>query len=252
MGSAFLAIDCGNSRLKTTLFQDSVCVETTAFDSKDIEGVLLYMESRGVDSAAMVSVGHTDVRMVETVRQAVDDRFLLLTHNTPLPIVIGYDTPETLGLDRVAAAAGAYSLYSGRTCVVADAGTALTVDLLDAEGTFWGGTISPGISMQFRALHEGTHSLPEVSLRDYPVDAGGKVPGNTRTAIAVGVVDGMVDRLYCARRPGTVMVVTGGDGDLLYRKLMEREHPDGMDIVYIPYLVALGLKYIFDEYEKGI
>lgn len=227
-------------------------METTVFDSKDIEGVLLYMERHGVDSAAVVSVGHTDIRMIETVRQAVDDRFLLLTHNTPLPIVIGYDTPQTLGLDRVAAAAGAYSLYSGRACVVVDAGTALTVDVLDAEGTFLGGTISPGISMQFKALHEGTHRLPEVSLSEYPVDSVGKVARDTRTAIATGVVDGMVDRLYCAQRPGAVMAVTGGDGEILYRKLMEREHPDGAEIVYLPYLVAQGLKYIFDEYEKGI
>lgn len=263
MQSRFMAIDCGNSRLKSTLFHGDEPVETKVFSSADVEGVLTFMESGGVTDVAMVSVGHTDVRMVETFRQNVDGRFLLLTHHTPLPIGVIYDTPSTLGLDRVAAAAGARFLFPGRRCVVVDAGTALTVDLLTEEGDFAGGTISPGVTMQFKALHEGTSMLPEVTAVDYTervekaLASGNDIHDlrwarNTRDAIAVGVMEGMADRLCCSVQPGDMMVITGGDGNLLYNLMKMRIPVAGdVDIVESRHLVAIGLKYIYDEYEKS-
>ncbi len=263
MLTRFMAIDCGNSRLKTTLFRDNEPVETKVFPSTDVEGVLTCMEGNDISAVAMVSVGHTDVRMIETLRQNVNGRFLLLTHHTPLPIGVIYDTPSTLGLDRVAAAAGAAALFPGRRCVVVDAGTALTVDLLTEEGCFAGGTISPGVSMQFTALHEGTSLLPELSAEDiaalmqkaekgFDAEYDLRWARNTKDAIAAGVINGMADRLLCSANSGDMIVITGGDGNMLYNLMKLRmPHSEGIEVVETPHLVAIGLKYIYDEYEKS-
>lgn len=252
MDKVFMAIDCGNSRLKATVFPKEGSGEevvSQVFEVKDLEGLLLFMEKMGVEAAAMVSVGGTDVRMVETLRQAVDDEFMLLTHSTPLPIRIGYATPATLGLDRVAAAAGAASLFPGKECVVADAGTALTIDLLTADGLFAGGSISPGVSMRFVSLHSGTALLPLVDAESLSTD--GRWARDTKSAIAAGVVEGMADQLQCSMKPGAILILTGGDGNLLYNVLMRRDFlPHDAEIILSPNLVALGLRYIFDEYEK--
>ncbi|MDE6295418.1 MAG: type III pantothenate kinase [Muribaculaceae bacterium] len=260
MESGFLAIDCGNTRLKTTLFTGGSPAEVCAFGSADVEGLLTYMELNGVEGAAMVSVGRTDVRLVETVRQGVADNFLLLTHNTPLPISIGYETPDTLGLDRVAAAAGARCVCRQCDCVIADAGTALTVDYLTAGGVYRGGTISPGVRMQLSALHEGTHLLPHITVAEcgeYYREMGydlrrNRCARNTRSAIIEGVVGGVIDRLRCSVSAGEKLLVTGGDGELLCKLLNGCDGLSSGAVISAPHLIAVGLKYIFDEYEKVI
>lgn len=260
MDSRFLAIDCGNSRLKTTLFAGDVPAEVRVFESSDVEGLLIYIEENGVDSSAMVSVGRTDIRLVETVRQGVSGNFLLMTHNTALPLTISYDTPATLGLDRVAAAAGARRMCPQSDCVIADAGTALTVDYLTATGIYSGGTISPGVRMQFNALHEGTHLLPAITAgecAEHYREAGydmnhSRWARNTRSAIIEGVVGGIIDRLRCSVAPGVRLLITGGDGELLYKLLNGCDSQLSGATIFAPHLIAVGLKYIFDEYEKVI
>ena len=85
----------------------------------------------------------------------------ILSYNSHLPFKIEYDTPETLGPDRIAAAAGAYKFYHGKEVLIIDAGTAITFDFL--VGRFYkGGNISPGLTMRFKALNKFTDKLPLV------------------------------------------------------------------------------------------
>lgn len=257
MGSAglFMAIDRGNTRLKATVMEDLpdgdcrvVAAEVLA--ASDIEGVLSLIEGHGVDRVAMVAVGGMDVRMVETLRHATDGRFMLLTPHCPLPIRIGYATPETLGGDRVAAVAGAAFLAPGRECVVADAGTALTIDLLTADGCFAGGSISPGLRMRFDALHDHTSALPAVVAGEGEVAPRWGV--TTREAILGGVVGGMTDQLVCSMRPGALTIITGGDAAILYDNLQRRTDVAGGETRVEPHLVAFGLRHIYNVYEKEI
>ncbi len=71
---------------------------------------------------------------------------------------IEYETPETLGSDRIAAVAGAFSLFPGSEVLIVDAGTALTFEFLSAE-YIQGGTISPGLTMRFKALNKFTEDF---------------------------------------------------------------------------------------------
>ncbi len=238
-----LTIDQGNSSAKAAVWIGEQEITSHRFFSMTIEDLLPMLEEWGVDSCAYCSVGHTDAKFLETLRRMLDGRLLVLTPSTRVPIRIEYGTRATLGNDRVAAAVGAAGLFHGSGSLVVDAGTAVTIDVVDAEGTFAGGNIAPGIRLRFSSLHEATSQLPEV-------EAEGEVPSfghDTRTAIRAGVVGGMVSEIadaysravaeYGCRR----IILTGNDAPLLYTYLEKRHLP----VVAAPNLVGFGLVRIF-------
>ncbi|HBE40453.1 MAG TPA: pantothenate kinase, partial [Bacteroidales bacterium] len=111
----------------------------------------------------------------------------IFTHKSKLPFRNEYKTPETLGPDRLAAVAGAYSHFAGEEVLIIDAGTAITYDYLSGKN-YKGGNISPGLSMRFRALHKFTDKLPLES-----VSGEYTFPGkNTADALKAGVITGVV------------------------------------------------------------
>jgi len=134
-----------------------------------------------------------------------------------LPLQIDVPEPEKVGIDRLAAAAGANRLRSpGRPAVVVDCGTAVTVDLLSASGVFLGGAILPGAPLMATALADGTSKLPQVASleRGMPPAMPGK---STAEAIAAGIgwgFRGAVARLVVeaqqALGAGAEVVLTGG------------------------------------------
>ena len=138
-----------------------------------------------------------------------------LDWKTPVPVTNAYHTPQTLGMDRLAAAVGARSMKPGHDILVIDAGTAVTCDFVSADGTFAGGTIAPGIELRLKALHEHTGALPLVERH-------GSLPlfgYDTETSIRSGVVNGIrreilgtmheMKQLY----PSLLFFLTGGDAN---------------------------------------
>ena len=242
-GMRILTIDQGNSSAKAVVWEGNEPVISARIFEMSIEELLPLLESGEIDGCAYCSVGHKDAKFMETLRRMLEGRLLVLTPSTPLPIGVRYASCSTLGNDRVAAAAGAALLFPGEGLLVADAGTALTLDVVDSEGCFRGGNISPGLRMRFTSLHEATDRLPEVTEE-------GDVPTfgyDTTTAIRAGVAMGMTAeiryafeaarRLYgCGR-----LLLTGNDAPLL-SELLKR---DGIEGVADPNLVGLGLLSIF-------
>lgn len=166
--------------------------------------------------------------------------------DSDLPLGVRYAPPADLGPDRISAAVGAAMTWR-MPCLVADAGTALTIDLV-ADWEFQGGTISPGIRMRFETLGSKAQLLPEVNAEgDLPV-----LGNSTRTAIRAGVVRGAAAEIEVAylraasRYPGLRLILTGGDGPLLEHILKERN----LECVCDPLLVFRGLdasyKYLRD------
>lgn len=242
----FIAVDQGNSLLKLTLFEDGELKEVCRFSSDAMEEAFSAVERWNPDCGAFCSVGKIDSRMVESLRIALDGHLLILSRSTRLPIGIDYSTPTTLGLDRVALAAGAAKLYPGETVMVADAGTAVTLDVVDSEPCFRGGRITPGIRLRFEALHAHTSALPLL-------DADGEHPligYSTDTAIRSGVVCGLSDEIVetfkqyknifgCSR-----LVLAGGDAGLLAECINSRIPAD-----HVPDLISRGLLYIYNYNE---
>jgi len=120
-----------------------------------------------------------------------------------LPLAIAVADPARVGIDRLAAAAAAAVLKPGASpAVVVNCGTAITVDMLDAEGAFRGGAILPGPTLMARSLSEGTSRLPEMSWTewtDLPPLPGTTTGEAIRAGIGLGI-RGAVARLVEASR----------------------------------------------------
>lgn len=247
----FMAIDRGNTLLKATVLRGDEVLAHKMLDAGDVDALLLFAEYHEVEEAAMVAVGRVDVRLAETLRNFTDGRFMLLTHSTSLPIGVDYSPAESLGLDRVCAAAGAALLYPGRRCVVVDAGTAMTIDVVGEKGVFEGGAIAPGMRLRFGSLHAYTALLPLIEWdgkEDIPLTAH-----TTRGAILSGVVGGMASEIRCAMDGRDAVVITGGDGGKLFTYLQQTLQPEESDrLMYEPHLLARGLQYIYRHHEQNL
>lgn len=244
-----LTADQGNTFLKFTLFDDDREVASTTVKSDAPEEVLPIVDEWSPDGGIFSSVGRFDIRFVETLRKLVCDRLLVLTPHTPLPLTVDYSSRDTLGVDRLAAAAGAAMIFPGDGCVVADCGSALTVDLLGGDGSFKGGRISPGVFMRIKALHNFTARLPLI-------EKNGEIPvvgKSTETSLRSGIIYGMAHELagapsdYSLTTPVRRLVLTGGDADLLepYVRKCAESTGGGFEINNVSNLLNQGLLYIF-------
>jgi type III pantothenate kinase len=191
-----------------------------------------------IDAAILSSVSVVP----ETLKKAINDavkKFILLDHETSLPIENCYETKETLGKDRLAAVVGGNFLYPNTNLLVVDAGTAITYDIMDKQGQYLGGNISAGLQMRFKALNYFTNQLP---LLD-PVDHIPLFGRNTKEAILVGVQNGLLFEVdstiehYRGPYPGLKVLLTGGDAKFFENKLKSI-------IFVVSNLVMIGLNRI--------
>lgn len=173
-----------------------------------------------VDKAVVCSTRGDAEEVAAMVRPKVN-YCLEFTPRTPVPIRNAYHTPETLGRDRLAAAVGAVECCAGCNVLVVDFGTALTIDLITADGTFQGGSISPGVRCRFRALHDYTAKLPLCSPTEEMLPWG----VTTETAVTQGVMNGVAYEIegYMARMgaefAGLQTIFTGGDAKYFVKRI---------------------------------
>ena len=164
---------------------------------------------------------------------------------TPVPLRNAYATPHTLGPDRLAGAVGAAGLHPGQDVLIIDAGTALKLDFVSADGTYHGGSIAPGLRMRLRALHAFTGRLPLLELPP-AAEAVQLIGDSTASSLLSGVLGGTAAEVrgrvaeYRRRYPRLVVVLTGGDAPYLTAALT----PPAGRIFAVPELVLRGLDKI--------
>lgn len=216
-----LAIDIGNTMSKAAVVDNGQVVDIykTETLTPDYVGKLftLYPElERGI----LISTRGDEAELAAILRKKLK-QLILFDHTTPIPIKNGYLTPETLGRDRLAAAVGAAALHPGTAALVVDFGTAITIDLVSADGEFRGGNISPGAAARFKALHQFTRKLPLRALSDETELLG----TSSKSAIESGVVNGIVFEIegYIAQLSKEIarlrIIFTGGDGNFFAKRL---------------------------------
>ncbi|MCD6067128.1 MAG: pantothenate kinase, type [Bacteroidetes bacterium] len=234
-----LVVDTGNTRSKAAVFDDRKLLEMQVFDQDLIQHTdELLSRYPQIRSSIVSSVAEDDQGLEQWL--AAKTRLQLFSPVTPLPIHNLYESPETLGKDRLAAAVGAWALHKNEDMLIIDAGTAIKIDMLTANGEYLGGSIAPGLQMRFRALHQFTGKLPLVEADKNYKSLTGK---NTRESILNGVqngtcyeVQGAIDA-YVRQYPGLKIVLTGGDASFL-------EHGLKNHIFAIPELLMIGLNEI--------
>ena len=234
----FLALSIGNTRSSLAQFIDGEIQSRDAFPTSETATIVqqAIQSWQGLkDTESQIIIASSNDEASEPILAALADQTSkeIWRIGTDIPPAIGQHLdPETItGVDRLLNAAAAWDIMN-QACVIVDAGTCITVDFVDGEGTFHGGAIAPGALMQLNSMHEGTSALPELTFEKPLQEAFGK---NTAQAMLQGVyhgIKGMVRQLteqYAARYGAyPAVIATGGDAELLFEDddLIDQIIPD--------------------------
>lgn len=232
-----LTIDIGNSSVKLAVFEQDTMLEMMICEQAVLAQIDVLVKKYGIKKSILSSVAIENKDITEYLRSTTD--FIELTADTPLPLKLEYETPNTLGLDRIAAAVGAMSMKPAADLLVIDAGTCNTYDFVSADGVFKGGNITPGVEMRLKAMHAFTGRLPEVPTADCAQLLG----TSTQTALQCGAfwgvvyeIDGFIKALKLLY-PKISVFFTGGYAFYFEKRIKNR-------IFAVSNLVPIGLNKI--------
>ena len=232
-----IVVDLGNTFSKMGLYSDGNLLE--AYHGLSDSDLLEKWQDTDHDRAIIASVRKEYSFLLEAIEDK--EKVLFLDHNTPLPLKNLYNSPQTLGVDRLAGVVGAQGIFPGRNCLVIDIGTAITYDIINDRGEYLGGGISPGPEIKLKALHNFTDNLPLVE-RTNPIELIGTT---TRESILSGVFEGTLAEIegfiakYSEIFDKMQVIMCGGGLKLFESKI--KEH-----IFVAPELIIDGLNRILE------
>jgi len=231
-----LVIDSGNSRIKAATFSNDRL--ETKFFFQSSHDLMHYLKDKDFRCAIVSSVSNSAEEIVSMVTA---EKKFILSHTLPLPVKVMYETPSTLGVDRIAAVCGAEGLFPANDCLVIDAGTCITYDFIDSQRNYLGGAISPGITMRFEAMHTFTKRLPLVTPALEQL-----IGKSTESSMRSGVMNGILNEVkgfvadYMGKYPDLRVVLCGGDTAFFENNLKQ-------PIFAAPDLVLSGLNRILNH-----
>ena len=215
-----LIIDHGNTRTKIAVFDGNTCDHIEIFERDfTIEKAIEIIQKKDCKQAIFSGVGSFDNKQLIALQNEV--QLLTLSAETPVPFINSYETPKTLGVDRIALVTAAYMQFPSKDVLVIDAGTCITYDFIDAAGVYKGGAIAPGIEMRYRALSAFTERLPYLEKRH----KASLIGNSTENSIHSGVLNGVIGEIdntikkYKQKNEDLTVVLTGGDVKFLANNL---------------------------------
>ena len=232
-----ITIDEGNTSVKLALFENNQ---------------LVFMKSDVNLERAKELLSNCDRLIVSSVKKnplfesLISSKYaIFLNPSTPLPITNCYETPHSLGNDRIALAVVATANFPNKNVLVIDAGTCITYDFINSKKEYLGGSISPGIHMRYNALHQFTSQLPLLESVDTAMLTGVNTEDSIHSGIINGVfveIDGIIQR-YKNQYPDIKVIVTGGNAKFFDKGLKNT-------IFANPNLLMEGLNKILDYNES--
>ncbi len=216
-----LAVDVGNTRIKAAVFEDSTLLESFVFLKTELEKSIynILNSHKKITQLVVASVSDVEKQAFSNFENSVNIHFV--SRKDAFPFVNGYETPQTLGIDRMVLAAGATLKYPNQNRLVIDAGTCVTYDFIDETDHYLGGAISPGLLLRYESLHHFTAKLPFMTL-ETPKQLIGK---STSESIHSGVVNGLVFEIegyieeLRSQYSKFIIILTGGDSVFLAKRL---------------------------------
>lgn len=232
-----LTIDIGNTSTKIIVFDDTVPVYREVVKELSPSFIKSLLRRLPVEYCLLSSVVKVNQPVLSSLIKI--KHFRRMKSSTPLPIKNRYKTPTTLGNDRLANAIAGAFLFPGRNVLVIDAGTCIKYDFVNNKGEYIGGSISPGMEMRFKSMHQFTGKLPLV--KDEKIK---KLTGqSTREALQTGVIVGITEEIngfitrYKQKYKSLSVILTGGDSKRFAEELK-------MSIFAAADMVNLGLNEI--------
>jgi type III pantothenate kinase len=215
-----LIIDAGNTRVKAAVFEQSTLVEVLVIDRNFfLSEIKKILKKHKISFGILSSVSFIPEKKVEKLKYLLN--LVVLSSSTKVPFINLYETPITLGVDRIALVSGAVKKFPNKNILIIDAGTCITFDFVNDKSAYFGGAISPGIEMRYKSLHAFTNKLP-ILEKNYPKNFIGK---NTKESINSGIVNGVTQEIkgvinqYKKKYKDLTVVLTGGDTNFLAKQL---------------------------------
>ncbi|MGZ3845763.1 MAG: type III pantothenate kinase [Flavisolibacter sp.] len=209
--SKTLCLDFGNTRLKTALFENGELKDIVVLNENPFQHLQQIVEKHKPSYSILSSVVNHDILIEELLRTTTE--FHKLSNRSQLPFTIPVGKPETVGADRLAIAAACVYLFPGKNNLVIGLGSCITYNFINQSHELIGGSISPGMEMRFKAMHQFTARLPLVSA-DWNVPLiGYDTKTNLQTGVVLGMakeIDGMIEA-YMEKFGNFNAVLTGGD-----------------------------------------
>ena len=229
-----LCFDFGNTRLKCAVFNGADIKEVIVLDNDEVTTIQSIIQQHHATKSILSSVINHNLLIEEIL--ASNTQFHKLNHTSKLPITTPVGKPETIGADRLAICSAAVHLYPNQHNLAIGLGTCITYNFINKFHEFLGGSISPGLSMRFRAMHEQTALLPLVKPEaNFPL-IGYDTKTNMLSGVILGMakeIDGITD-MYKEKYSNINVLLTGGDMAFFVPHLKNKIFAD-------PYLIFKGL-----------
>ena len=206
-----LCFDFGNTRLKCGVFENDSFIEELTLQDDDVSTITALVQKYQPQNSILSSVIHHNAAIERELENTT--RFHKLSHLTKVNFTTPVGKPESIGADRLALAAAAVHFYPRKNNLVIGLGSCITYNFINQNHEFIGGSISPGMTMRFKAMHEHTALLPLIKKDwNFPV-----IGYDTKTNLQSGVIAGICYEIdgfasyYAAKYGNLNMVLTGGD-----------------------------------------
>jgi type III pantothenate kinase len=247
-----IAIDIGNTRIKAGKFYDNKLIEFVSFN--DVSLITSYLKPHTMDSVAIASVVPSRTKVItENVKKITKKSPFIITKDIKLNLKISYKTPETLGVDRICSAEGAFYLFKnskkfksykkGTYILSIDFGTATTINVIEYPRKFIGGLIAPGVDMMFDSLNHNTAQLHHLEVSSFKSTIGNDTNSSIASGVVtsiIGMIEKTIDHLKKEKSAKDVFVyITGGNAKKIIPFL-------NFDFVYEEGLVLYGINALWE------
>ena len=240
-----LVIDRGNTQYKVAVFRDSEIIFSKKYNNLSIEDLQAIKQSYPLLKSAIYCSVFNDCNNEKIISFLKANYLFIESDEWKTDIKMFYQTPQTLGQDRLAAIVGACNLYPNIDSLIVDCGSCITFDFISASREYRGGSISCGLKMKFQALHNFTSNLPLIDkIISTPL-----IGTSTQDSILSGVINGTLEEVkgitkrYMQMFGNANVILTGGDADFLSKNIT-MEHSVDLN------LVLNGLNNILNENAK--
>jgi len=216
-----LTVDVGNSRIKAAVFEGDILLEPFVFKKEELQKNIQNILKNFTNTTHLVvaSVGNVEKQAFLEFEKDIAVHFV--SPGDQFPFANEYETPLTLGIDRMVLAAGATLQFPGKNRLVIDAGTCVTFDFINDSNEYLGGAITPGLQLRYKSLHDFTANLPLLALESPKNIIGNSTAESIHSGVVNGLVyeiDGFIDE-YRALYSNFIIILTGGDTDFLAKRL---------------------------------
>ena len=233
-----LVIDIGNTYFKLAVFSKGDVFgfqhdKNKNFESSIVKTLKSYSKIKKTIVSNVSEINH------ELLFKNYKIDFLNVSNELNLPFKNLYETPKTLGSDRIALISSAVFHHPSRNSLIIDAGTCLTIDLINDKNQYCGGMISPGINLRYQSLNKMTSNLPLVGKSgEYSFPSKSTV-GCIHSGVIGGIVNeinGFIDEVKGNNKKINI-ILTGGDANFLSKPLK-------IPIFADPIFILIGLNKI--------